>query len=582
MTLPAQKKAQRRTAILTFFLMLWIAVLGARLFQLQVLEHPRLRTRVIKQTQVREPVYPRRGTIYDRTGDILARCLPAQSVFYSPAEDEPLPVQFEKIKTLKSVLSLSDEQVEKIKHRIDNNISFTWIKRKIDPHEEKLLQQLSLSGVHFLEENKRVYPHGKLAAHLLGRVNIDNDGISGVEYRHNSVLAGKKGTQLILQDAKKREYRIEILKEPEDGKDIVLTIDPTIQYCAEKELEKAARELGASWGTVIIARPSTGEILAMANYPSWDLNHPPADPTLIDRNRAIHHNFDPGSTFKIVSACAALETQKVNLYDSFDCSSGLISVGGRPIRDHQRFGILSFSEVIIHSSNVGTVQFARNIDEEAFYRTIKAFGFGQKTGIDLPAEEKGSLRAPDDWSKRSQAALSIGYEISVTPVQILQAISAIANDGILTPLRVVRKILGVEAGPPELIPSRRVISSRTASTLTSILQKAVEEGTGVSARVKGYSVAGKTGTAQKFEPSKGGYSSDVHIASFAGFVPSHAPALSMVVVIAEPKKIYYGGEVAAPVFREISSQVLHYLRIPPRKDYLRTIIAENRWRANGR
>ncbi len=559
--------------------MIWLVGLTIRLIQLQVFEHPRLKTETLEQNQNRNTIHPKRGTIYDCTGNILARSLPIQSVFFSPFKGEPSHLQLEKIKKLKKTLGLSQNELQNIYKRIEKNSSFIWIKRKIDPEEEKKVKRLSLSGVYFLEENKRFYPHGKLAAHLLGRVNIDDVGASGIEYKYNSVLEGKKGEHLILRDAKKREYRFEILKEPEAGKDLILTIDETVQYYAEKELERVMHKTEANWGTVIISQPATGEILAMANYPTCDLNNPPLMPLSLDRNRAIHYNFEPGSTFKIVTASAALEARKVNLTDSFDCSKGFIRIAGKTIRDHELFGVLSFPEVIIHSSNVGTIQFGQSIGEEIFFETIKAFGFGEKTGIDLPAEEKGIFRPLDNWTKISAASLSIGYEISVTAIQLLQAINAIANKGFIISPRVVKKIL---SSPDEAMEKpyrrRRIISERTALVLTSILQKAIQRGTGITARVEGYNVAGKTGTAQKFDPSIGGYSSTVHISSFAGFVPADNPALSMVVVIDEAKGPYSGGEVAAPLFREIASLVLRYLRIPKQEKHLNTIIAKRHMR----
>lgn len=574
-----QKRARIRIIILGFFFMIWLVGLTIRLIQLQVFEHPRLKTEVLEQNQNRNTIHPKRGTIYDCMGNILARSLPIQSVFYSPFKGEPSYLQLEKIKKLKKILDLSETELQNIYKRIEKNSSFIWLKRKIDPAKEEKVKELSLSGVYFLEENKRFYPHGKLAAHLLGRVNIDDIGASGIEYKYNSVLEGKKGEHLILRDAKKREYRFETLKEPEAGKDLILTIDETVQYYAEKELERVVRKTEASWGTVIISQPATGEILAMANYPTGDLNNPPPMPLTLDRNKAIHHNFEPGSTFKIVTASAALEARKVNLTDSFDCSKGYIRIAGKTIQDYELFGVLSFPEVIIHSSNVGTIQFGQLIGEEIFFKTIKAFGFGQKTGIDLPAEEKGIFRPLDNWTQISAASLSIGYEISVTATQLLQAINAVANKGFIISPKVVKKILDP---PDEAAESpyrrRRILSERTALILTSILQKAVQRGTGISAQIEGYKVAGKTGTAQKFDPSIGGYSSTVHTSAFVGFVPADNPALSMIVVIDEPKGPYSGGEVAAPLFREIASLVLRYLRIPKQEEHPNTIIAKHRLR----
>jgi len=579
MSIISQRKAHRRISMIAFLFMLWLIFLIIRLLQLQVIEHPSLKTKVTQHNQNKEDIIPKRGTIYDRTGSILARSLPFRSVFYTPNENEPLEKQLEKIQTVKSILNLSESEFREIKKRIEKNVSFIWIKRKIHPVKEDKIKKLSLGGIYFLEENKRYYPHGKRAAHLLGRVDIDEVGASGIEYSCNSVLAGIKGEHLIMQDAKKREYEFETLKEPEDGKDLVLTIDETIQFYAEKELENAVLKSGAKWGTVIIAQPSSGEILAMANFPTYDLNNLPRSPTVVDRNNAIHNNFEPGSTFKVVTASAALETNRVSLADSFDCSQGYVSVAGKIIRDHQRYGILSFPEVIIHSSNVGTVQLSHNLDRNSFYETIKNFGFGEKTGIDLPAEEKGIFRQVKDWSRISTASLSIGYEISVTVLQMLQAVNIIANEGVLVPPRIVRRVLNSsDESTRSPLPPRRIISRDTASILTSILQEVVQGGTGSPARITGYNIAGKTGTAQIFDFSIGHYSSEAHIASFAGFVPGDSPAFSMIVVIDEPTGSYYGGEVAGPVFREISKQVLQYLKIPRQSIPQKKIIVENRWR----
>jgi len=580
MSITYQKKTHIRTVILAFFFMIWLTGLTIRLIQLQIFEHPRLKAEVLEQTQNMDTIHPKRGTIYDRSGNILARSLPRQSVYYTPHKAEPYHLRLEKINKLQKVLNLSEYELQKIRKRTERNTPFIWIKRKINPEKEERVKELSLSRVYFKEENKRFYPHGKLAAHLLGRVNIDEVGASGIEYKYNSILEGKKGKHLILRDAKKREYRFETLKEPEVGKDLVLTIDETIQYCAEKELERAILKTEADWGTVVISQPSTGEILAMANYPTCDLNNPPPMPLTLDRNRAIHHNFEPGSIFKIVTASAALEAKKVTLSDSFDCSKGSIHIAGKTIRDYERFGILSFPEVIIHSSNVGTIQIGQSLGEDILYETIKTFGFGQKTGIDLPAEEKGIFRSLYNWSQISTASLSIGYEISVTAIQMLQAINAIANKGVIITPRVVKKILISPDEPKENpLQRRRIISEETASILALILQKAVQKGTGIAAQIEGYKVAGKTGTAQKFNPSLGRYSSTSHISSFVGFVPAESRTISMIVIIDEPKGKYSGGKIAAPVFRDIARQVLRYLRIPKQEEYKKTILAKSslRW-----
>lgn len=569
-----QRKVNKRVIMLTFLMVLWVCALIFRLVQFQIIEHDRLKAEVIDQNRNLAQIFPERGTIFDRTGNMLARSLPCKSVFYTPFKDESYAYQCQTIDKLKGILHLSARELQTIKGRIKKSASFIWVKRKIDPETEEKVRNLHLGGIHLLEENKRFYPQGKRAAHLLGRVDIDDIGASGVEREYNSVLEGKIGKRLFLKDAKRRDYRIEIVEEPEAGRDLVLTIEETIQYIAEKELKRAIMDSEANWGTVIVGEPSTGEILAMANYPAYNLNNPPSIPARLDRNSAIHHLFEPGSTFKIVTASGALEAKSINLNETFDCSKGSIYVAGKTIRDHHRFEILSFPEVIIHSSNVGTVLIGQRTGEDTIYQTIKAFGFGQKTGIDLPAEEKGIFRTLDRWTKISVSSLSIGYEISVTAIQVLQSINSIANRGIIVPPRVVKKILiSSDEEKEKPIRSKRIISEETALTLISILQNVVQKGTGTAAQIKGFQIAGKTGTAQKFDHSKGSYSSSSHIASFVGFVPVENPVLSMVVVIDDPKGLYYGGQVAAPVFREIASQALQYLGILPQKTYAETVIA---------
>jgi cell division protein FtsI/penicillin-binding protein 2 len=570
---PHQKKINTRTIILLFFLFLWFGIIVLRLVELQVINHTEAKARVLNQNHDVEAVFPQRGTIFDRSGTILARSLPRPSIFYIPPKDESLNSHWEKINKLRRILDLSSNNLASIYSRIKNGKAFIWIKRKVEPKVADRVRELNLSGIHFDEENKRFYPQGKRAAQLLGRVNIDDRGQSGIEYKYNTILEGEEGKRLILRDAKHREYRFEILKDPEPGKDLILTIDETIQYISEKELANALRQSRALWGTVIVSHPATGEILAMASYPTYNLNSPPRSVSKVERNRAIHHTFDPGSTFKIVTASAAIENKSVQLQDVFDCSPGKIRVPGKTVWDHKKMGILTFPDVIVHSSNVGTIQIGERIGKENMYTMIKAYGFGEKTGIDLPAEERGIFRPIENWTNISLYSLSIGYEISITAVQILQAISIIANKGIVTSPRIVKKIqmsLGEQQDTP--VQLRRVISEETALTLSKILQRVVLKGTGTKAQVDGYSVAGKTGTAQKFDPSLGQYSNKIHTASFVGFVPVDNPVLAIVVVIDEPEGDFYGGDVAAPVFREIASQTLRYLQVPKEAAFTKSMM----------
>jgi cell division protein FtsI (penicillin-binding protein 3) len=561
-----QKRVLKRTIILTFFFFLWFVVLILRLIQLQVIDYRRFREAVIRQSQLERDIVPERGTIFDRHGKILARSLPVPTAFLMPNDKDPAAIQFARVETLKKILDLSAKELLGIRTRIEKGDSYIFIKRKINQEQAVRVAALNLNGVHLQEENRRFYPSGTLAAHVLGGVDVDDQGLAGIELQYNTRLAGVKGRRLILRDANKRRYDWEVLKPSTPGKDLFLTVDETVQYIAERELEKAVREHAASWGTVIVSHPPSGEVLAMATWPTYDPNDYPPRPLELGRNRAVQQNFEPGSMFKIVTACAALEGGVVDLNDVFNCSEGKIRVAGWTINDHKKMGILSFPEVIIHSSNVGTIQVGQRIGKDRLYRMIQAFGFGKKTGIDLPGEENGIFHPLQKWSRTSLAAHSIGYEISVTAVQVLQAMNVIANRGIMIPLRITRDTLNPLGFSPGVPPAGdRIISERTATELTHrVFEEVVAEGTGQAAQVEGFPVAGKTGTSRKLDPQLGVYLASRHLASFVGFVPADRPVLSMVVVIDEPKfSPQYGGQVAAPVFHEIARRILLYLREAP-------------------
>ena len=561
-----QKRVRKRTIILAFFFFLWSVVLILRLIQLQVIDYRRFREAVTQQSQLERDIIPERGTIFDRHGKILARSLPTPTAFFMPNDKESDAIQFARVESLKTILGLSSKELLAIKGRIQKGDSFVFIKRKIRQDQADRVAGLDLNGVHFQEENKRFYPSGTLAAHVLGGVGIDDQGLAGIELRYDDWLSGETGRGLILRDANQRRFGWEVLKESTPGRDLILTLDETIQYIAERELEKAVREHAASWGTVIVSHPPSGEVLAMASWPTYDPNdYPPASHEL-GRNRAIQQNFEPGSMFKIVTASAALETGAVGMGDNFDCSEGRIQVAGWTIHDHKKMGWLRFPEVIIHSSNVGTIKVGQRIGQDRLYQMIQAFGFGQKTGLDLPGEENGIFHSQDSWSRTSLAAHSIGYEISVTAAQILQAMNVLANRGTLIPLRITRDTLNLSGfDPEEPAGGVRIISAATAATLNHrVFEGVVDGGTGHPAQIEGFRVAGKTGTARKLDPVLGVYVASRHLASFVGFVPVDRPVLSMAVVIDEPKfSSQYGGQVAAPVFREIARRLLLYLRQAP-------------------
>jgi cell division protein FtsI (penicillin-binding protein 3) len=576
-----QKKAKKRTFFIAVFFISWMGVLMLRLVQLQVIDHVKLKAEAIHQSQNIKKIEPKRGSIYDRNMTILARSVPRFSVFFQPLEGESQPEQWIRAKKIGRILRLSSRKLGTIRAQINRGANFVWLARKIEEKKAREIENLDLNGIFLMEENKRFYPHGHRASHVLGRVDIDEIGVSGIEYKYNSTLQGVEGEGLILRDAKRRRYHFETLKPPVSGKDLILTLDETIQYIAEKVLKRAMGESQAEWGTVIISEPLTGDILAMANYPTYDLNHLPDPPTKLDRNKAVHHTYDPGSTFKIVTVSAALEKGNFGLDEKFDCTPGYVVYAGNTFWDHERLGVLTFPEVFIHSSNVGTIFIGQRVGEENLYRTIKLYGFGQRTGVDLPAEERGLLNALEKWTKISVASHSIGYEISVTPIQMLQTINIIANQGVIVPPRVLRQILSeaTEDIPP--LPFKRAVSEETASTVRGILLDVVAGGTGVSAQVPGYTVYGKTGTAQKYDRIAKRYISSAHIASFAGVVENERPLFSMIVVIDDPKGHYYGSQVAAPVFREIAKKILRYLCIPPPRRPPDTLIASKTGRPSG-
>ena len=561
-----QARVRKRTIILAFFFLIWFFVLMLRLVQLQVIESGRLRQAVISQSQDERPIIPERGSIYDRHGQILARSHPAPTVCLIPdgkSRPEDLTAGAAR---LKASLGLTEKELAGIRSRIDSGDTFIYVKRKISWDQAGQIAKLNLKNIYIQRESRRSYPLGTLAAHVLGGVNIDGEGQSGLELQYNSRLEGVRGSSLILRDANKRRYSFEVLKEPKPGQDLILTLDETIQYIAERELEKAVREHEASWGTVIVSHPASGEILAMATSPTYDPNDYPPKPFELARNGAIQQNFEPGSMFKIVTAAAARETGAVGFNEIFDCSPGFIRVAGWTIRDHKRMGVLTFPEVIVHSSNVGTIMVGQRVGQERLYREIQAFGFGRKTGLDLPGEEDGIFHPLNVWSRTSLAAHSIGYEISVTAIQMLQAMNILANRGVHVPFRMTRPSLnpaGIDWGAPAV--GDRIVSGKTASELvTRVFEGVILDGTGQAARVDGFSAAGKTGTARKLDPELGIYVASRHVASFVGFIPADRPLISIVVVLDEPKfSLQYGGQVAAPVFREIARRVLLYYRQAP-------------------
>jgi cell division protein FtsI/penicillin-binding protein 2 len=564
---------RKRALVLGFVLAVWAAVVGLRLVQLQVLGHARAKAAVLKQNQDKITMEPRRGNILDRNGEILACSLPAVSVCIRPVEEETPAAEKDKLRTLQRLLGLSGKEVSTILGRLKNKATFTYVKKKASEEEAARVMALKLPGLDFEAANRRHYPHRGLAAHLLGGLNLTEENKNGVEFRYDALLKGKEGEKVVFKVNGGRDYQTQVLEPPVPGRDLTLTIDTTIQYYAEKELARAVSEHGAASGAVIAMEPFSGEILALASFPGYDVNDFPG-PESAWMNRAVQLSYEPGSTFKIVTAAAVRERNRVGFGEVFDCSAGTISVGGTTIHDHERVGILSFPKVLIESSNVGTVLFAQRLSNKEFYETIKAFGFGSKTGIDLPAEAPGKVYPVGEWKKMSLPHVAIGYEVMVTPLQVLRAMNVYATGGLLVQPHIVKQGASPATGPAgDPDGPVRVISKRTAKDLVSrVFEKVVEEGTAKLGRLDGFGIAGKTGTAKKWDPVLKAYSLKKYMASFVGFVPVDRPRLAMIVVLDEPAEGYYGGQVCAPVFRDIARQVLRYLRVPPERPFATHIL----------
>lgn len=554
-----------RLKLVAFFLILSLFVLLIRLSYVQIKKSPYLKERARNQHLEFIKIEPIRGIVYDRNMKELAVNLKVDSLYCVPGE---VKNREEVSRQLSSILGIKRKT---IREKLTRKKMFVWIARKISEEAASRIKELNFQGIYFVKENKRFYPKGRLASQTIGFTDLDSRGIEGIELFYDTYLKGVGGGYTVVRDAKGRE--LSSLRHDwtpsQNGYNLILSIDEIIQHIAEKELHQAAIKHNARAGTIVVMNPNSGEILALANYPAFDSNHINDYDVALRRNRAISDIFEPGSVFKIVTASAALQEGRMQLEDKIYCEEGSYRVVRHTLHDHKPYGWLTFPQVFIHSSNIGTVKIAQELGEDELYRYIKLFGFGTKTGIDLPGEVRGIVRDTSSWSKLSIAAIPIGHEVAVTSLQLACAISAIANDGVLLKPFVVKYIQDsnnniTKFSQPQV--QRRVISASTAQKIKQILIDVVEKGTGRRAKIKGYRVAGKTGTAQKVAPS-GGYSRTKFISSFIGFVPADKPAIAVVVVIDEPHPLYYGGLVAAPVFQRVAEGVLRYLKVSETTTY---------------
>lgn len=537
---------------------MFFSLLITRLIYIQVFKSRQFKNLASDQHRIFSEIQPSRGIIFDRKFKELAVDTISYSIFATGEISADASIEDK----LSSILNLDKETIAG-KLNLDKN--FVWLKRKVSPEVSKKIKDLDISGIGQVKEYKRFYPNGPLACHVIGFTDIDNKGLEGIELYGDSYLSGIKGWRLAQRDAKRRElicWGYKSIK-PCDGYNLVLTIDSVIQNIAERHLRRAAERYKATSATVIVMEPKSGEILALCNYPGYDLNNFGDYKPYLRRNLAITDIFEPGSSFKFVTAAAALEENQVGLEDKFFCEKGKYRIGKRILHDYKPYGQLSFKEVIEHSSNIGTVKIAQVLGSKTLYNYVRNFGFGNLTEIDLPGEVKGIVRPPNKWSKLSIASISIGQEIAVTPMQLISALSSVANDGELVKPKILKFIQRKDGRVIKSYPThhvRRIISIKTAGLLKEILAGVVENGTGKLAKVDGYVAAGKTGTAQKAKP-EGGYYRHKYISSFVGFVPADEPIISILVVFNEPHPQYFGGKVAAPVFRKIATETLRYLKM---------------------
>jgi cell division protein FtsI (penicillin-binding protein 3) len=540
----------------------WAVAIEARLVWLQIARHDALVEWGTSQRQKEAPLDPRRGDIVDRTGRALALSVDADRVFAVLREVKAPEATAQAL--CDALDDCDDAEKAKFEQALRQRRGWVLLRRQIGPSESRRIRDLDLPGIVLEADSRRYYPNRELAAHILGYVGVDNKGLAGIEQTYDSRIRGREGTVLLETDARQRAFsRVE--RPPTAGATLELTIDAQLQYIAERELRAAVAEEDADGGTIVMMNPGTGDVLATANYPTFNPNafgryqNKPE----VRRNRAVQEIYEPGSTFKIVTASAAIEEHAFDAADVIDVSAGAIRIGSRVIKDVHRYGPLSFVDVLVKSSNVGAIKIGDRVGAARLGDYVRRFGFGKRACGDLPGETPGMLSDSSAWSTSTLASVSMGYEIGVTPIQMAAAVSAVANGGELLQPRVVRAIrTGSQRTESARATPRRAIKAETASDLVGIMEQVVERGTAKAAAVPGYTVAGKTGTAAKIV--NGLYSKQFYHASFVGFVPSRAPALTILVVIDSPRRgRIYGGAVAAPVFSRVAAAALRYLRIPP-------------------
>ena len=560
------KKDYLKRRILLVGILFWLAfaAIAAKAIHLQIYQSQWLSQIASNQYEKSLTTSGKRGSIYDRNGREMAVSIEVTSIAAYPARIEDIQATAQ---ALAGKLNLS---APKIRHKLSLKKNFVWIKRQTTAKETRTVKNLKLPGIEFIQEYNRYYPNTNLAAQALGFAGLDGEGLEGLEFYYNRQLSGPGSQSKVFTDALGNGYRTEYQPVTDtSGHNLVLTIDGNIQYITENALMEAVNHYSADSAMAIVTQPRTGAVLAIAHYPTINPNSYRKFDRSLWRNRTVTDPFEPGSTMKIFSAAAALEYGNIKHDTLFFCENGTYKIGKNVVHDVGKHGWLSLQQIIKFSSNIGAVKISKKVGAKKLYHTLQTFGFGTKTGIDCPGETTGSLAHYSNWSDMDIGAISFGHGIAVSAVQLIAAVSAIANDGILMKPYIVQEISDQIGNPVKSVKPtkvRRVISSQTARIVRNILKTVItEDGTGVNAALDRYSVCGKTGTARKID-REGRYSNNKHIASFVGFSPAENPAVAILVVIDEPKGDYYGGVVAAPVFKKIAQQTLNYLNVPPEGD----------------
>ena len=569
---PVEKKKMRfRIIIIGSIFSVFFTIIGAKAVYLQIFCGPWLSQKAANQYEESFKSSEKRGTIYDTNLKEMAVSVDVTSIAAHPGQIKNAQAM---AKSLAGILKIDSKELIK---KLSSDKKFVWIKRRVTPKETEAVRNLKITGIDFIPEHNRFYPNKMLSAQTLGFTNIDDHGIEGIEFYYDAHLRGSTSKFTVLKDALGRGFDAEKRRVSKfRGNNLILTIDSTIQYIAEKALEEAVTEFSAKSGMAIIMAPKTGAILAMAHFPFFNPNAFNGFDKKLWRNRILTDHFEPGSTMKIFSAAAAIESGNAFPNSIFFCENGAYKIGQEVVHDTRPYGWLSLQQIIKHSSNIGAVKVIEITGSESLYKTLRDFGFGSKTGIDCPGETSGSLSPFKQWAKIDAGTISFGQGISVSALQLASAASAIANEGLLMKPYIVQAITDqngrlLKSFEPRTV--RRVVSEKTARTLVRIMQTVITKGgTGVKAAIEGYSVCGKTGTAQKIDEN-GEYSDGKFISSFVGFAPAEKSEVAILVVIDEPQDQHYGSIVAAPVFRKIAHKILTYMNIPPKSKTNRLIVS---------